>query len=359
MKKLKVAVCGLGRLGAFHLEKYLQIEGVEVVCAIEPDEARAKEVLGFLPVPRFASASAAMDEIGEIDAASICTPTVNHLECAKPFLERGVHCLIEKPLADSAEAAREIVRLAKNAGVVAQVGHVERFNPGFIALRNHVDSPRFCEVHRLAPFSFRSMDIGVVHDLMIHDLDILLVLIGSKIRSIHAVGVNIVSPEKEDIANVRLEFENGCVANLTASRVTLSPMRKIRLFCPHAYLSLDLAQKKALIYKKSPTLSLKQMQDELGDLSKPVNWQGLSFADLLTIEEIDTSENDALKLEIESFLRAVRGEIRCEVPAEEGLSVIEVADAILTEIRRSKRELFGAAETSDEDFDVSSFIETI
>ena len=246
MKKLRVGVIGVGHIGSNHARLYAEIPSAEFAAIYDVDPARANS-----NATKFgAKAAGSLDEFVEmIDAASIATPTNSHYEVARPLLERGKHLLIEKPITDNTAHASELAEMAMRNGLILQVGHVERFNPVLSALEQHLTHPRFIEAHRLSPYPERSTDIGVVLDLMIHDLEIILHLVRSPVQSIDAVGVPVLS-KGEDIANARIRFENGCVANVTSSRISPERMRKIRVFQEDAYLSLDYQNQSGEVYRR-------------------------------------------------------------------------------------------------------------
>ncbi|MEP7071741.1 MAG: Gfo/Idh/MocA family oxidoreductase [Verrucomicrobiota bacterium] len=246
MKKLRVGVVGVGHIGSNHARIYAEMPQASFVSVYDTDAARAEEISRPFHVPPAAS----LDEFAEkVDAASIATPTRTHFEIARALLARGKHLLIEKPITDNTAEARELSRLAAEKQLVLQVGHVERFNPVLSALEDHLTHPRFIEAHRLSPYPNRSTDIGVVLDLMIHDLEIILHLVHSPVESIDAVGVPVLS-RGEDIANARLRFADGCIANITSSRISPERMRKIRVFQEDAYLSLDYQSQSGEIYRR-------------------------------------------------------------------------------------------------------------
>jgi predicted dehydrogenase len=246
MKKLRVGVIGVGHIGSNHARLYAEIPSAEFAAIYDVDPARANAIARKFE----AKAAGSLDEFVEmVDAASIATPTNSHYEVARPLLERGKHLLIEKPITDNTAHASELTELAARNGLVLQVGHVERFNPVLSALEQHLTHPRFIEAHRLSPYPERSTDIGVVLDLMIHDLEIILHLVRSPVQSIDAVGVPVLS-KGEDIANARIRFENGCVANVTSSRISPERMRKIRVFQEDAYLSLDYQNQSGEVYRR-------------------------------------------------------------------------------------------------------------
>jgi predicted dehydrogenase len=303
--RLRAAVVGAGYLGSFHAEKYAQAAGAELVAVADVDRARAEalaERLGTRAVADF------RELIGAIDCASVVVPTQHHHEVASVLLEAGIDCLVEKPLATSAALARELVALARSKGRILQVGHLERFNPALTRVATMLSRPRFIECHRLASFTQRGADVDVVRDLMIHDLDLIRLLVPEEVVAIEAVGVPVVTPTP-DIANARLRFAGGCVANLTASRVSMKRERKLRLFQPDTYIAFDLAERSVRICRRTPN------PDGLAEIA----W-----------EQIDLGAVDALAREIEAFLASVRTRSRPAVTGEDGCAALELAERILS-----------------------------
>ena len=247
MRKLRVGVVGVGHIGKNHARIYRELPGIEFAAIFDTDSSTANAVAHEFGVPVMASLD---DFADQVDAASIATPTSSHFEVAQQLLERGKHLLIEKPITENPSHATELAELAARRQLVLQVGHVERFNPVLSALEERLTHPRFIEAHRLSPYPNRSTDIGVVLDLMIHDLEIILHLVRSPVQTIDAVGVPVLS-RGEDIANARLRFENGCVANITSSRISPERMRKIRVFQEDAYLSLDYQSQTGEMYRRT------------------------------------------------------------------------------------------------------------
>ena len=246
MNVLRVGVVGVGHIGKNHARLYGDLPSAKFTAVYDIDQPRAKKITE----KSHALAAHSIDEFAEnIDAASIATPTSTHFEIAKQLLDRGKHLLIEKPIAENTAHATELAELAAQRGLILQVGHVERFNPVLSALEERLTHPRFIEAHRLSPYPERSTDIGVVLDLMIHDLEIILHLVRSPVQNIDAVGVPVLS-RGEDIANARIRFENGCIANITSSRISPERMRKIRVFQEDAYLSLDYQEQTGEIYRR-------------------------------------------------------------------------------------------------------------
>jgi len=336
MRRLRAAVVGAGHVGRQHARIYagMAAGGVELAAVVDPDLARATEVAGR-------HGGRALESCEQLDAdldlASVCVPTRLHREVAAPLIERGVAVLVEKPLAARLDEARALAALARTRGVCLQVGHVERFNPALRAARRLALEPRFIEAHRLAPFSFRSADVGVVHDLMIHDLDIVLHLIRSPLREVRAVGGALLSPH-EDIASARLEFEDGAVANLTASRVSLAPMRRTRVFSRDVFLSLDFGKKYAFIARKAEHFDQKLAQKWMLIAATPPEKlkeiAPTAFRDLIEIEELTLDDEEPLQAELASFVHAVRTGSPPEVSADDAMRALEAAEAVLAEIRR-------------------------
>jgi len=304
VEKVRVAVIGVGHLGQHHARVFHELDGADLVAVVDTDTERGRSIAGQYQTRHYSSLEQLPDPL---DAVSIVTPTINHLESTLEALRRGCHVFVEKPIARTVEEAEELVCFAEQQGKLVQVGHIERFNSAVIELRKHLREPRFVESHRLGPPVPRVMDIGVVKDLMIHDLDLILSLLNSKVKSVEAVGIPVLTPF-EDIANARLRFESGCIANLTVSRVTPERMRKIRFFQPDAYLSLDYQQQQLQIYRKvmaeaggSPRIDRKIHQME---------------------------KEDALGRELAAFVEAVQGGTQPLVTGQEGLQALALAEEI-------------------------------
>jgi len=334
--KVRVAVIGVGHFGRNHARIFASMPDVELVCVADPDATRRAAIAEQYRTRGVAS----HEEVGEVDAVSIAVPTVRHAEIAGWFLERRIPVLVEKPLADTIEAAERIVATARSRGTFVAVGHVERFNPVVVAAQKLGIRPLFIECHRLNPFSFRATDVGVVLDLMIHDLDVILHFVPSPVERVDAVGVGILSTH-EDIANARIAFENGCVANVTASRVAVQTMRKIRVFSPDSYISLDYGRREGVIFRKSPKLTLdvvRKISENPESLADLRGKQSI-FGELLQQETIPLPEHDPLEQELRNFVEAVRAKSSPSVTGEHGLKVLRIADAILREIGRHKAAL--------------------
>lgn len=261
MSKINVAVIGFGHLGSKHAQIYTSFDNVNLKAACDTDESKLQKISSDCGAKPYLDYRKLISE-EDIQAASICVPTELHYQIAKDCLQKNIHVLVEKPVTNTVKQADELLKLAKRRKLIFQVGHVERFNSAFQAVQELVKKPLFIECHRLSPFPGRSLDIGVVLDLMIHDIDIILGLVRSKPKHIDAVGVNVLT-QYEDIANVRINFQNGCVCNLTASRVSDETMRKIRIFVKDTYISLDYVKQEAFIYRKeSDKITCQQMQIE-------------------------------------------------------------------------------------------------
>ncbi len=246
MRKIKVGVIGVGHLGAIHAQVYQRLPEARLVAIADINHHRLRETSNQLGIPGYTDYK---ELFGQIEAASIVVPTSLHYQIARDFLNQNISVLIEKPFTTSLSQADKLIRLAKQKKLILQVGHIERFNSAFVAIKRLIKNPRFIECHRLSPFPNRCLDVGVVLDLMIHDIDIILGLVKSKIKRIDAVGVNVLTGF-EDIASVRLEFTNGCVCNLTSSRVSEETMRKIRIFFKDTYISLDYKNEQAFVYQR-------------------------------------------------------------------------------------------------------------
>jgi len=246
---LKVGVFGVGHLGKFHLNNWKEIEGIKLIGFYDPSDENAETVIKEYGLKRFKNADKLIEAS---DAVDIVAPTTHHFELCKKAILKSRHVFVEKPLTNTMNEAKEIVKLAKEANIKFQVGHVERFNPALLAAREHELNPMFIEVHRLSQFNPRGTDVSVILDLMIHDIDIILSLVKSNVKNVFANGVNVLS-DTPDIANVRIEFDNGCVANLTSSRISMKKMRKMRLFQKDSYVGIDFLDKKTEIIKyKTP-----------------------------------------------------------------------------------------------------------
>jgi predicted dehydrogenase len=302
MQALRTAVIGVGYLGRFHAQKYASLPDSQLVAVVDARAETRERVAAEVGCRAVADHLEILDEV---DAVSIATTTPMHFPIARDCLEHGVHVLVEKPVTETPEEARTLIDLAARRGAIFQVGHLERFNSAILALEGTLGTPRFVESHRLAPFKERGTDVNVVLDLMIHDIDLIQSLVGSPIVSIDAVGTSVFSAGL-DIANARIRYANGCVANTTASRVSMKTERKLRLFQDDAYVSIDLQQKVLTVVRKPP--------------------EGAGAAPgKVAIEERSYEQGDALRHEIEAFLRSIREGRPPVVSGEDGLRALETA----------------------------------
>ncbi len=316
---LKIAVFGTGHLGKFHLNNLQQMEGVEITGFFDPNDENAKAVAEQYNITRYTDVDALMDSC---DAVDIVAPTIHHFELCSKALRKGKHVFVEKPLANTMEEARELMKMARESNIRFQVGHVERFNPAFLALKDISLQPMFIEVHRLAEFNPRGTDVSVILDLMIHDIDILLHLVKSNVSYISANGVAVMS-ETPDIANVRIEFDNGCVANLTCSRISMKKMRKIRLFQKDAYIGIDFLDKKTEVIRLNPT-------DDKKDFSFDIETN--NGIKTIGVYNPPVKNTNAIKMELEAFRDAIINHTETPVTIIDGYRAMEVAHLILDKI---------------------------
>jgi predicted dehydrogenase len=369
---LRVAVAGAGAFGKNHLRVYKDLEAtgqVQLVAVIDRDPGTLAAAAELYAIPAFATIAEAMAANLSLDAASVCVPTIHHATAAEELMRAGVDVLIEKPVAATEAEARHVVELASTLNRIVQVGHLERFNPAVAAARQHLNRPMFFESHRLSIFTPRSLDVDVVLDLMIHDLDIVLSLVASPVREVRAVGLPVLS-QKVDIANVRVEFENGCIANFTASRVSTERVRKLRFFQPRQYLSLDFARQDLLIIDAPDPSAVSALAAMLGttlgapsivplslamggmSASKPgagapamqshrmggmdsatsSNPQPAHPSAGLGLRNIEVQKGEPLRLEIESFLHAVRTRETPTVSAKDATAALALALEITSAI---------------------------
>ena len=314
MTDVRIAVLGVGHLGYHHARNYAALDGVRLVGIVDPDPVRGQKAADDFGAPWFSTPQQLLK--AGVDAVSVVTPTTHHCEVALELLDAGVDVLVEKPIAVTVEQAQAMVEKAAERQRILQVGHIERFNGAVIALFQSGIVPKFIECHRLSPFPNRGDDVSVVLDLMIHDLDIVRALDASEIVSIDAMGVPVFS-QSEDIANVRIRFASGCVANLTASRVSMERMRKIRIFSNDAYLSTDYTAQAVAVYRKKP-----------GPLDP-----GMTPMDLITVDSLDVHKDEPLKLELASFVECVKERKRPLVSGEDGLIALRLAHQVIGFIR--------------------------
>ncbi len=315
---LKIGIFGAGHLGKIHMQQWLEIKEIELVGFYDPDDINAASAIAQYQVPRFTDIEQLIDAV---DAVDIVSTTTAHYEIAKRCLLNGKHVFIEKPLAHTIEEAREIVKLVKEANVKCQVGHVERYNPAFLALGEQSVQPMFIEAHRLAQFNPRGTDVSVILDLMIHEIDIILHLVKSPVRRISASGVAVLS-ETADIANARIEFDNGCVANLTSSRISLKKMRKLRLFQRDAYIGVD------FLDKKTEIIRLKEPGIPSGMLDFPIE-MGNGEKKIISVQMPEVAPSNAIRMELAEFVDAVVNDKPVRVSVYDGFQAMDVAHQIL------------------------------
>lgn len=315
---LKVGVLGAGHLGKIHLKLLQQSDKYELVGFYDQFTENAKKVSEEFGYKAFDSISELIDAVEVVD---IVTPTLSHFDCAKEAISKGKHIFIEKPITNTVSEAEAIKTLASKYHVHGQVGHVERFNPAFTAVRETINNPMFIETHRLAEFNPRGTDVPVVLDLMIHDIDIILSVVDSKVKNINASGVSVIS-ETPDIANARIEFQNGCVANLTASRISLKNMRKTRFFQKDAYVSVDFLE------KKSEVVKMKDVPDNPDEFAMILqNAEGVKKQ--IYFENPDVAPNNAILDELESFADAINNGTKPIVTLKQGANALRVAQQII------------------------------
>ncbi len=315
---LKIGVLGAGHLGKIHLRLLQESKKYELVGFYDPNQENAEKVSKEFGYKNFSTINSLIHAVDVID---IVTPTLSHYKCAKVAIKSGKHVFIEKPISNTIEEAKEIITLANEYGVKGQVGHVERFNPAFIATKEMIENPMFIETHRLAEFNPRGTDVPVVLDLMIHDIDVILSVVQSKVKNISASGVSVIS-DTPDIANARIEFENGCVANLTASRISMKNMRKTRFFQKDAYISVDFLEKKCEVVK------MKDAPETPGDFDMILqNAEGIKKQIYFSNPEV--KQNNAILDELETFAEAITNDTTPVVTLEQATDALVVAYQII------------------------------
>ncbi len=314
MKPIRTAVAGVGHLGYHHARNYAALPGVELAGVADLDEAKRSKAAADFGVPGVATARELI-ALG-VDAVSVVTPSITHHDVVLELLEAGVHVLVEKPMAPTLEESERMVAAAREKGLLLQVGHIERFNGAVMAVLERFREPKFIECHRLSPYPMRGADVSVVLDLMIHDLDIVLAMDPSGVEWMDAVGVPVFS-ESEDIANVRIRFKSGCVANITSSRVSVDRMRKIRIFAENAYVATDYSAQEVLVYRKTP-----------GPIPP-----GSNPMEHIIIEPLPVQKDEPLKLELASFVECVQAGRTPVVSGEDGVKAVRLAEQILERIR--------------------------
>ena len=322
---LKIGVAGAGHLGKIHIKILKELSSIyELVGFYDPNETLTKEVEAAFGVTSFETVQSLIDKV---DCLAVITATLSHFEVAKIAIQARKHVFIEKPLTETIDEAKKLQKLVQEADVIAQVGHVERFNPGFIAARNYIDHPMFIETHRLAQFNPRGTDVPVVLDLMIHDLDIILSVVNSNVKKVSASGVSVIS-DSHDIANARVEFDNGCVANITASRISLKNMRKTRFFQRDAYISVDFLNKEAEVFEMEDVKGETDPFDLVLDLgeNKPKK--------KILIDKPEIVPTNAIQEELISFHNCILDHNQPPVSIDDGVTAMELAHRILEEMSK-------------------------
>ena len=321
---LKIGVVGAGHFGRFHIQSILQIPGYTLSGFYDIDPKRSEEIaneFGIKPYPDYPSL------LDDIDVIDIVVPTVSHFECARIAIKKQKHVFLEKPLTATFHEAEDLLKLANEAQIKAQAGHIERFNPAFMAARPYINNPMFIEIHRLSEFTPRSTDVSVIFNLMIHDIDIVLSVVKSNIKRVHASGVKVVT-DSTDIANARLEFDNGCVANITSSRISTGNMRRMRFFQKDTYINVDCLNKRAEILrlKNGGGIELTGLTDDILNAED---------ADNFISEELDINLNNAIKVELEMFYNAISGNSEVPVSFEDGYNALKIATEISDKINKA------------------------
>lgn len=319
---IKIGVIGAGHLGKIHIRLLKEIQEFELVGFFDADSKNAEQIATEFDISAFNSAS---ELIAKCDAIDVVTPTESHFEYAKLALENNKHLFIEKPITATIQQAKELLVFSEGKQSKIQVGHVERFNPAFIAVKDKCNNPMFIEAHRLAEFNPRGTDVPVVHDLMIHDIDIILKIVDSKVKQINASGVSIIS-DTPDIANARIEFDNGCVANLTASRISFKSMRKTRVFQDDAYIAIN------FLDKKSELIKMKDVVDSNDPFALIIDPGNGKAKKKIQFESPKTEENNAIKDELTSFYAAIKNDSETIVSIQDATAALDVAEQIAQQI---------------------------
>jgi len=317
-------------MGKLHARVLSQMEDAQLVCVVDAEEGNANAIARQRDCKAFTDVN---DAVELVDAAIIAVPTLHHLDAARPFVEAGKPVLVEKPFTDDVKAGKKLIKLAEKTGASVQVGHTERFNPLVVAIQKYNIQAKFIEAHRISPFTFRSADVGVVLDMMIHDLDLTLMLAGGNVESLHAVGINVLG-EHEDICSARLIFDNGCCASISASRLAIKTERKMRVFSESAYVSLDYGKKVGVVIQKSKNLDLIQMAremefEDLAELAGNVDYKELVNAEDLVIDD----SLDPLTRQAQAFRRTVLEGEPPVVSAADGLAAVRVANDIVKAVK--------------------------
>ena len=321
---IKIGVIGAGHLGKIHIRLLKEIKEFDLIGFYDTNPVNSKKITTEFGISSFSSAKELIDSA---DAIDVVTPTKYHFEYAKMAIEKGKHLFVEKPITATIDEVQKLVKLAERKDIKVQVGHVERFNPAFTAVQKDCNNPMFIEAHRLAEFNPRGTDVPVVHDLMIHDIDIVLSIVKSEVKSIYASGVSIIS-DTPDIANARIEFENGCVANLTASRISLKSMRKTRIFQKDAYISIDFLEKKAELIRMKDAEITDDPFALIIDPGKGKTKKQIEF------ESPKTTDNNAIKDELTSFYHAIANNTNTVVTIEDAYKALYIAQQISEQVEK-------------------------
>ncbi|QQE11473.1 Gfo/Idh/MocA family oxidoreductase [Planctomycetota bacterium] len=337
-KSVDVAVVGVGRMGRHHARTYKQMDAANLVAVVDHDIERAETVADEYGCKAYRTVEELMEKEPSLKAVSVAVPTVYHPETAKPLLKAGIACLVEKPLAGSVAEARGLAEFAEGCGTVLQVGHTERFNPAVRTVAAMDLTPRYIEVDRVSPMTFRSLDVGVVMDMMIHDLDIILMFAQSPIKKVDATGVSVLG-EHEDVCSARIVFESGCVANLTASRLALKTERKLRVFSEEGYVSLNYASRSGIAVRSSQS-NVNILSQVRQELSEGKDLSDLDYTEMINIEELDmevpSGEEDPLTAQATAFLQAAINGHQPAVTALEGYAAVDAAERVVQAIKEHK-----------------------
>lgn len=331
---MPVAVVGVGRMGRHHARTFNNLDLTKLVAVVDFDEERAETVADEYGCKAYTSVAQLLENCPEVRAATVAVPTQYHADSAYPLMEKGVACLVEKPIAGSVKEAAGLADYAKQQDCVLQVGHTERFNPAVRGVAAMDITPRFLEVTRVSPMTFRSLDVGVVMDMMIHDLDVVLSLVGRPIVDVQAVGISVLG-EHEDICDARLTFEGGCVATLKGSRVALKTERRLRLFSEDAYVSLDYGSREGIVVQK--TANAEALDDVRAKLQAGADLSDVNYMDLVTIDQLEmdipADEADQLTAQAKAFVNAIRSGTKPVVTAEQGYAAVDAAERIVSAIQ--------------------------
>jgi len=324
---LKIGLIGVGHLGRIHLEQLLKIPEYQLTGIFDVSKEKVDQAIKDFGITAFKSLEELIDASDVVD---VVTPTLSHYDCAVMAIKKSRHVFIEKPITNTLDEAKELLELAKEANVKVQIGHVERFNPAFMAAQPYCKDPVFIETHRLAQFNPRGTDVPVILDLMIHDIDIVLSIVNSEVKKINANGVSIIS-DTPDIANARIEFHNGCVANLTASRISMKNMRKSRIFQRNAYITVDFLDKEANVVKIKPASE----EDELNPMAVIIDTGKKNGKKQIYFDKPEVSNDNAIRMELQALAHAIQTNTAPPVTIEDGYNALQVAHQILDKFKLS------------------------